>query len=78
MGSLLTMCLILNLSLNLIVTDVGKFILFPFKVMLTSFQSDSIMSQSIFVFNFTFSGVNIPVILNRCMLSGILHNFIGT
>ena len=43
-GSLLTMCLILNLSLNLIVTGVGKFILFPFEVTLTSFQSNSIMS----------------------------------
>ena len=37
--------LILNLSLNLIVTDFGKFILFPFKVTLTSFQSISVISQ---------------------------------
>ena len=59
-GSLLTMWLILNLSLNFIVTDVGKFILFPFKVMLTSFQFNSVMSQSIFIFIFTFSGVNVP------------------
>ena len=75
---LLTMHLILNLSLNLILTNVGKFILFPFKFMLTSFQSNYITSQSIFVFNFTFTGVNITVILNRCMLSTVLHNFIGT
>ena len=44
---------------------------------MTSFQSNSIMSQCILVFNFTFSGVNIPVILNRCMIPAILHNFIG-
>ena len=77
-GSLLTMHLILYICLNLIVTDVGKFILFPFKVMLTSFQSNPIMSQSIFLFNFTFSGASIPVILNRCMLPSILYNFTGT
>ena len=38
-------CLILNLSLNFMVTDFGKFILFPLKIMLTSFQSISIISQ---------------------------------
>ena len=72
------MHLILNLSLNFIVNDVGKFILFPFKVTLTSFQSNSITCQSIFFFNFTFSGVYSPAILNRCMRSAFLHNFIGT
>ena len=77
-GSLLTMHLILNLSLNFIVTDVGQSILFPFKVTLTSFPSNSIVYQSIFLFSFTFSGVNVPVILNRCMLPAVLHNFIDT
>ena len=59
-------------------TDAGKFIFFPFKVILTSFQSNSIMSQSIFLFNSICSGVNFPVILNRCMLPIVLHNFTGT
>ena len=76
-GSLLTMHLILNLSLNFTVTDFSKLILFPFKVMLTSYQSKSITCQSIFLFNLTFSGVKVPVILNKCMLPTILPNFIG-
>ena len=77
-GSLLTMCKILNLSLHFIATDVSKLILFPFKVMLTSLQSNSIMSQRIFLFNFTFSGVDVSVILNKCMLPFVLHNFMST
>ena len=72
------MHLILNLSLNLLVTDGGSLILFPFKVTLTCFQPYFIMSQSIFLFNLTFLGVNIPVILNRCMLPAVPYNFIGT
>ena len=36
-GSHLTICLILNLSVSGIISDAGKFILFPFKVILTSF-----------------------------------------
>ena len=58
-------------------TDAGKFILFPFKVILISFQSNFITSQSIFLFNLTFPGVNFPVILDRCMLPAVLHNFTG-
>ena len=50
-GSPLIMHLILNLSLNFIVTDFGKFCLFPFKVTLTSFLSISIISQIKFHFN---------------------------
>ena len=65
-GFLLTIHLILNLSLNFILTDFGKLILLPFKVILTSFQSNSITPQIKFHFNFTFSGVNVPVILNKC------------
>ena len=75
-GSLFTMHLILNLSLNHIVTDVSKIILFPFKVTLTSFQSNSITSQRIFLFNFTFSGVTIPIMFIKCILPAILHNFL--
>ena len=70
------MHLILNLSLSSIMVDAGKFILFPFKVILTSFHSNSITSQSIFLYNLVCSGVNFPVILNRCMLPAVLHNFI--
>ena len=55
----------MNVSLNFIVTYFGKLILFPFKVMLTSFQSISIISQILFLCNLTFSEVNVPVILNK-------------
>ena len=70
-GSHLTMHLILNLSLSSIMTDAGKFILFPFKVILSSCQWNSITSQSIFYFNLICSGVNFPVILNRYMLPAV-------
>ena len=59
-------------------TETGRFILLPFKVILTSFQSNSITSHSIFLFNLGCLGVNFPVILNRCMLHTVLHNFTGT
>ena len=45
-------------------TCFGKLILFPFEVMLTSFQSNFITSQIKFHFNFTFSGTKVLVILN--------------
>ena len=73
--SLLTIYLILNLSQNFIVTDFGIIILFLFKVMLTSFQSNSSISQIKFHFNFAFSGVKAPVILNKYMLPAVLHRF---
>ena len=44
-GSLSIICLILNMSLNFIVMDFGKFILLLLKVMLTFFQSISITCQ---------------------------------
>ena len=56
-SSILAMHLSLNLSLSYILTDVGKLILFPFKVILTSLQSNSRTSQRIFLFTFTFSGL---------------------
>ena len=77
-GSHFTMHLILNLSLSSIMTEVHRFILLLFKVILTSFQSNSITSHSIFLLNLICSGVNFPVILNRCMLPAVLHNFTGT
>ena len=70
-GSCLTMHQILKLSLSSIMTDAGKYILSLFKVILTSFQSNSITSQSIFLFNLIFSGVNFPVNLNRCILPAV-------
>ena len=72
------MHLILNLLLSSFMTDAGKFILFPFKVMLTSFQSNSITSQIIFLFDLTFTGVNFPLIVNRCMFPAVLHDLTGT
>ena len=59
------MHLILNLSKNFIIIDFGKLILFVFKVVLTPFQSYSNISQIKFHFTFTFSGTNVPVILNK-------------
>ena len=44
-GSFFIICLILNLSLSFIVTDLGKFTLLQLKVMLTSFQLISMVSQ---------------------------------
>ena len=72
------MHLVLNLSQSFIVNRFGKLTFFPFKVTLPPFQSISIMSQIKFHFNFTFSGTNVPVIMNRFMLPAILHNFIST
>ena len=59
-------------------TDFGKFTLFPFKDILTSFQSIFIVSQIMFLLKSIYSGVNFSVILNRCMLPAILHNFTGS
>ena len=77
-GSHLTMHLILNLSLSSIMTEAGRLILLSFKVILASFQFNSITLHSIFLFNLICSGVNFPVILNRCMLPAFLHNYTGT
>ena len=55
------MYLILNFSQNFSIIDFGKLILFPFKVMLTPFQSNSSISQIKFHFNLTFSETNVPV-----------------
>ena len=49
-------------------TDACIFILFPFKVILTSFQSISMTSHNIFLFNLMSLGINFYVILNKCML----------
>ena len=56
------------------VTDFGNLIVFPFKVMLTSFQSISIISQILFPFNLTLLEVNVHVILNKLMFPAIFHN----
>ena len=71
------MDLILNFSLSSIMIDAGRFTLFPFKVTLASFQYTSIISHNIFVFNLTYLGFNFLVILNKCMLYAVLHNFTG-
>ena len=76
-GSHFNMCLILNLSLHGVIADAGRFILFPFKVILTSFQSISMTSHNIFPFDFTCLGINFPLILNKCMLPAVLHSFTG-
>ena len=71
------MHLILNLSLSSVMTEAGRFILFPFKVILTSSQPNSTMSHSIFLFNLIYSGINFPVILNKYMCLAVLHNIMG-
>ena len=71
-------CLATNLSQNGIMTEVDKLTSFPFKVTLTSFQAISNASQIQFLLKFMHSGVNVPLILNKCMLPTILHRFTGT
>ena len=70
--------LAIYLTLNCKITGIGKLISFPFKVMLTSFQYISNTSKIQFFLSFIFSGVNLPLILNKCILPAILHRFIGT
>ena len=76
-GCFLMSFLALNLSLNSKITDVNRLTSFPFKVILTSFQSISNTSKIYFFLNFIFSRVNLPLIFNRCILPAILHGFIG-
>ena len=66
------MHLILNLSLSGIMIYAGGFILFPFKVILTSFQSISMTFHNMFLFNLMCSGINFPVRLNKGMLPAVL------
>ena len=42
------------------------------------FQSSSNTSQVQFFLNCILSGVNFPLILNKCLLPAILHRFTGT
>ena len=70
--------LVINLSLKGIMTEVGRLMSFPFKVTLTSFQSISNTSQIQFLLKLIHSGVNLPLILNRCILPATLHRPIGT
>ena len=71
------MHLLSNLSVSGIMTDAVRFILFPFKVILTSFPSISMVSYNISFFTLTCSGINFPVILNKCMFPAVLHIFTG-
>ena len=77
-GSFFIQHLTLILSLSLIVTILGKLILLSLKVMLTSFQSISRVSQIHFQFNLIFLGFNMPIVLNKWIIPAVLHNFIGT
>ena len=58
-------------------TDADRFTLFSFKVILTSFQSILMTSHNIFFFKLRCSGINFPVILNKCMAPAVLHNYTG-
>ena len=64
--------------LSLIVTTFGKLILLSLKVLLTSFQSISRVSQIQFQFNLIFSGFIVPMILNKWILPAVLQSFMGT
>ena len=77
-GCFLISCLTLNLSVNGMITEVGKLISLPLKVTLNSFQSISNTSQIQFFSNFIQSGVCLPLILNKCMLPAILHRSTST
>ena len=69
--------LALYLSLKGIITELGKSISLSFSVILTSDQSISKTSQIQFFLILTFSGFNLPPILNKWILA-TLHNLIGT
>ena len=77
-GCFLISFLTINLSLNSMITEVGKLILFPFKVTRTSFHFISNTSQIQFFFSLIHSGVSLPLILNKCMLPTNLQRFTGT
>ena len=64
-GQLFIIRLILNLSLNGIITEPGKLITFPFNVTVTGLQSISITSLSIFLCKVIFSLIKLPVNLNK-------------
>ena len=70
--------LFLYLSLKGIITELGKSILLSISVILKSDQSISKTSQIQFFLSLTFSGFNLPLILNKWILPATLHNIIGT
>ena len=74
----LIMHLSLNLSLNGIITDVGKCIIVLFKVIKTSFQSIFTTSHNNFLSSIIWFGVSCPKILNRWMLPAFLRNLTWT
>ena len=77
-GLLFIIHLILNLSLNGIITEPGKLITFPLNVTVTSHQSNSIISHNVFLCSVTFSLFMLPVNLNKCILPNVFHSLIGT
>ena len=77
-GLLFIIHLILNLSLNGIITEPGKLITFQLNVTVTGHQSISIISHNVFLCKVTFSLFILPVNLNKSILPDVLHNLIGT
>ena len=77
-GLLFIICLILNLSLNGMITEPSKLITFPFNVTVTGLQSISITSLIVFLCSVTFSLLMLPVNLNKCILPDVLHSLRGT
>ena len=77
-GLLFIIHLILNLSLNGIITDPGKLITFPLNVTVTSHQSISITSHNVFLCKVIFSLFILTVNLNKCILPDVLHSLMGT
>ena len=60
------------------ITELGKPISLSFSIILISDQSISKKSQIQFFLSLTFSGFNLPLILNKWILLATLHTFIGT
>ena len=77
-GLLFIICLILNLSLNGMITEPGKLITFPLNVIVMGHQSISIISHNVFLCSITFSLFILPVNLNKCILPDVLHSLRGT
>ena len=75
-GCFLISHLTLNLSLNGMMTVVGKLISFPFKVTVFFPIFFLYIPNPIFL-HFICTGVSLSLILNKCMLSAIFHRSIS-
>ena len=67
----------MNLSLNGMITEPSKLIIFPLNVTVIGCQSISIISHNVFLCKDIFSLYILHINLNKWILPDVLHNFIG-